>query len=380
MIPYFRFKKNKNEIGYINKVINSGWLTTGKFANKFANDFSKILGKKYALPLNSCTSALHLALKITGIKKGDYVLVPSMTFVATAEIIEYEGAIPIFLDVDYNSSLITPEILQRAIKKYQKKIKALFIVHFAGISADMIKIKKICKKYNIKILEDCAHAFPSIYNKRHVGAYGDVSCFSFYANKTITTGEGGMLVTNNIKMYKKAKILSLHGMSSDIHKRSYSDAGWEYDIIEQGYKYNMPDLNAALGYSQLKYYKEMHRKRIKISKLYYKKLKYLDKIQLPYYSDKIENHSWHLFQIKLKNKNINFKRKFIDNCRKDGVRMSVHYKPVHLLKYYKKKYNLKSNSLKNTHKLWSETVSLPIYPDLSENAVNKICRVIKKNL
>jgi len=266
-IPFSKVPMAGNELAYVKEVLDSGWLTTSKKAMLFEEQFKEFVGADFACAVNSCTSALHLAVEAIGIKAGDKVLVPSLTFTATAEVIRYMDAHPVFLDVEYGSGLITPRILEDALTRHSD-IKALIITHYGGQAAEMISrdgkgILDLCKEKGIAVVEDAAHAFPSKLNGSYVGAFGDITCFSFYANKTITTGEGGMLLTNDQKIYERVKKMRLHGIDRDIWQRfTAKKASWEYDVVAPGFKYNMPDINAAVGLAQMEKAEEFRAQRL----------------------------------------------------------------------------------------------------------------------
>ncbi len=376
-ISFFKPSITNIEIENSAKILKSGFLTTGPVAKEFEEKFSKIIGSKYTFTVNSCTSALHLAVEAIGIKCNDKVFVPSMTFVSSVEVLRYKDAHPIFIDIDYSSLLVTPEILIEAINK-NPDVKYLMIVHFGGQSADMDKIRKICVKNKIKIIEDCAHAFPSLNNGKYVGSDSEAACFSFYANKTITTGEGGMLTTNNEEIAKKVSTLRIHGFSRDVWSRySSNKPNWEYDIIENGFKYNMPDINAILGISQLDRCHEDRLKRQKIAEFYFNSLSGLEMIDLPKQRTSFESNSWHLFTIVINEKSRFNRDEIISKLSIYGIGTSVHYKPVHLMSYYQSKYKTNDQKLPNTIKYWKGCISLPIYPLLQEDDLEYICSKIK---
>lgn len=285
-IPFAKVSCKGNELKYITEVIESGWLTTASKARRFEELFAERVGARYACAVNSCTAALHLGLDALGVKAGDKVFVPAMTFTASAEVVRYMNAHPVLLDVEYGTSLITPAILEEGIKQYPD-VKYLVIVHFGGHPAEMVNsngsgILDICRKRGIKILEDAAHAFPASINGRMVGSFGDITCFSFYANKTITTGEGGMLTTEDEELYRRVKIMRLHGIDRDVWDRFTSDKpSWEYDVVAPGFKYNMPDLNAAIGLAQLEQGDAFREERMKIAEFYLTELADCKALDLP---------------------------------------------------------------------------------------------------
>ena len=301
-IPFSKVMCDGNELKYVKEVLESGWLTTAVKAQKLEELFASAVEAKYACCVSSCTAALHLSLEALGIKEGDKVFVPSMTFTATAEVIRYFNADPVFLDIEYGTSLITPSILNEAVKKFPN-VRYLNIVHFGGQAATMTSengndIVTICKQNNIKIIEDAAHAFPARINGKMIGSIGDATCFSFYANKTITTAEGGMITTNNEDNANRIKIMRLHGINKDIWQRYISKKpNWEYDIIAPGFKYNMPDVNAAIGLAQLERAEELRSQRQRCADFYFENLQDIKCIDLPIIHGDNEDHAWHLFFI-----------------------------------------------------------------------------------
>ena len=384
-IPFAKVPVNGNEFKYVKEVIDSGWLTTAGKVAEFEKRFAERVNAKYACAVNSCTAALHLGLEALGIRPGDKVFVQSMTFTASAEIVRYLNADPILLDVEYGSNLITPEILLNAINRYPE-VKYLVLVHFGGQAALMESpdgngIINICKSRGIKILEDAAHAFPTRLNGKMVGSFGDIACFSFYANKTITTGEGGMLTTNNDEIHARVKTMRLHGINRDIWDRFTSaKPSWEYDVVEAGYKYNMPDINAAIGLAQLEKADEYRKERQRVAEFYYEQLARLDMIDLPVCYVPFEDHSWHLFPIVM-NENSSVRRnEFIEKMAEAGIGTSVHYKPLHRMTYYRKKYNLKLEDYPNSERTWQGNVSLPIFPYMKNEELEYICSQTKRIL
>jgi dTDP-4-amino-4,6-dideoxygalactose transaminase len=384
-IPFSKVSMAGNESRYLNEVLESGWLTTSSKAFSFEEQFAHYIGVKYACAVNSCTSALHLAIEAIGIGKGDKVLVPSLTFTASAEIIRYVGADPVFMDVEYDTCLASPSILEESIKKHPDA-KALILVHYGG-QAPVMKtwdrkgIIDICNKSNIAIIEDAAHAFPAKTHNQYIGTFGKAGCFSFYANKSITTGEGGMLVTHDKTIYERAKVMRLHGISRDCWAR-YTAKGpcWEYDIIAPGFKYNMPDINAAIGLAQLEKAEYFRLQRQRCASFYYDNLKDLQVIDLPHCLCPMENHAWHLFPIILRPESRVKRNEFIELLAKEGIGTSVHYKPLYRMTYYKQTYKLSPKDFPNTERIWNGVVSLPIYPELSDEDLRYICCVIWKIL
>jgi len=382
-IPFARVSLAGNEQKYINEVLESGWLTTAGKAFSFERKFADFVQAPFACAVNSGTAALHLGLEALGVKPGDKVFVPSMTFTASAEIIRYLQADPVFLDIEYGTNLITPEILNAAIKA-NPDVHYLIIVHYGGqaarmFSSDQENIIAICKKHQIKILEDAAHAFPSRLNSQMVGSFGDVNCFSFYANKTITTGEGGMLTTRNEEIYNRVKRMRLHGIDRDVWDRyTENKPSWEYDVVAAGYKYNMPDINAAIGLAQLEKAEEFRAERQRVAEYYYKHLAPLKQfLDLPISHVPFQDHAWHLFPVVLKENAPLERNEFIEKMAASGIGTSVHYKPLHQMTYYKKKYQLRASSFPNSERTWKGNVSLPIFPYMQEEELDYICKTIE---
>lgn len=381
-IPFSQISISGNELKYISEVLNCGWLTTASKALKFEIDFAEFVGARFACAVNSCTAALHLAIEALGIKAGDKVLVPSLTFTASAEVVRYMGADPVILDVEYGTGLITTSIIKEALLK-NTGVKALILVHYAGQAAMMTTkegegILDICQKNHIKVIHDAAHAFPTKFNNKCVGSYGDVTCFSFYANKTITTGEGGMLVTDDEEIYNRVKIMRLHGINRDVWNRfTNMKSSWEYDVVAPGFKYNMPDVNAAIGLAQLERAEHFREERQRCAEYYYESLSEVPNIDLPVCYGDHKDHSWHLFPIVIRPDSSISRNDFIEKISEKGIGVSVHYKPIHRMSYYKETYSLNPNDFPNSEKIWTGTVSLPIYPDLTMKSLEFVSNTVK---
>ena len=367
--------------------MESGWLTTAAKTHEFETRFAEAVNAKFACAVNSCTAALHLAAEAIGISSGDKVFVPTWTFTASAEILRYLGADPVFLDVEEGSCLITPAILETAIAAHPS-VKAVVIVHFAGQSAQMVPLNgqpgilDICLQHGIRIIEDAAHAFPSCDQGTPVGGFGDVTCFSFYANKTITTGEGGILTTNDEKLYKRCKIMRLHGIDRDIWKRfTGTGESWEYDVIAPGFKYNMPDINAAVGLAQLERAEEFRLGRQRCVEQYIKRLQCHPALDLPKVRVALKDHSWHLFPLVVKDKpGLPSRNTIIERLAFRGIGTSVHYKPLHRMTYYRERYNLQPASFPVAEKMWKGCFSLPVYPSLSTDQLQYITNSLEEIL
>lgn len=384
-IPFSKVVCNGHELDYVRQVLESGWLTTASKTLEFERQFAEQVCGKYACAVTSCTAAMHLALEALGVSAGTRVFVPTLTFTATAEVIRYLGGDPILLDVDYGTRLLTPDILESALKMYPD-VQIVLVVHFGGQAARMMStetkgITEICEKHGVKIVEDAAHAFPARCQGHLIGGIGEITCFSFYANKTITTGEGGMLVTNNKKVYQRAKIMRLHGINRDIWNRFVSTSnGWEYDVVAPGFKYNMPDINAAIGLAQLERAKEYHIARRNCAAFYYQNLANLPGLDLPVLEGSMDDHAWHLYTVVLNEQAPINRDRFIELLAERGIGTSVHYKPLHRMKYYRERYNLCPDTFPSAERYWRGCVSLPIYPSLSCTEQEYIVEEIRRTL
>ena len=384
-VPYSVVECKGNELKYVEEVLKSGWLTTASKTIELEKKIATLLNVKHALAVNSCTSALHLAIEALNVKRGDKVFLPTWTFTASAEVIRYMGADPVFLDVDYSTGLLTPEIVADAIEKHPD-VKVLIVVHYAGQPAAMSPksndgILTVCRENNIDIIEDAAHAFPAKDEGEYVGTLGDITCLSFYANKTMTTGEGGMLLTNNDDIAKRVKVMRLHGINRDVWDRyTTNKVSWEYDVIAPGFKYNLPDVNAAIGLAQLERVFDMRHERQRCAEYYLENLSEVDSIDLPTIRVPYEDHAWHLFPIVITKKTTISRNEIINRLADDGIGTSVHYKPLHRLSYYREQYDLVEDDFPNAEKLWSGTLSLPIYPSLKEEDLQYVCERLRYHL
>ncbi|MFH1824029.1 MAG: DegT/DnrJ/EryC1/StrS family aminotransferase [Candidatus Firestonebacteria bacterium] len=356
------------------KVLKSGYWSTGEEVNKFEKALCRYLGGELSgVGLSSCTAGLFLTLKALGIKTDDEIILPTFTFVATAHIVEWLGAKPVFVDIDYKTFNIDVEKIPSAITK---KTKAIIPVHFAGLPCDIMNITKISRKNNLLVIEDAAHALGAMYKGKKIGNYSDGTVFSFYATKNLATGEGGMVVTRNKLLSDKIRRLSYFGM--DIGQRGKSrKKGWQYEVTELGYKYNMDNIHAAIGLSQLRILAKNNKKRRLLAKLYIDQLFDIDWIELPAESeDAISN--WHLFPIKIDFDKLGLTRKYlVDFLRKNNIEVSVHFRPLHMHPYYRKKYGYKGNDFPISKKAFYREISLPLFPEMKEDEVKFVCKKIK---
>ena len=364
-IPFHKPYITEEEINEVIDSLRSGWLTMGPKTVEFERKFKEYIfgGEEgFAISFNSCTSALHLALKAIGLSEGDEVILPTNTFIATAEVVAYFNAIPVPCDIDEETHNIDVKKIEKLITK---KTKAIIPVHFGGQPCDMDEILQLARAYNLKVIEDAAHALPAWYKGKKIGTIGDITCFSFYATKTLATGEGGMITTKNEEYAKKVKINRLHGIDRDAWDRYTLKGSWYYEVVENGYKYNTTDINSALGLAQLRKLEWMNEKRKQISQRYTEAFKGTNIITPVLKPDR--ESSWHLYVIKVNNRD-----ELIENLKKDGVGTSVHFIPVHKHPYYRARYGYKDEDFPVANSIYERSVSLPIYPSLSEEEVDYI--------
>jgi dTDP-4-amino-4,6-dideoxygalactose transaminase len=378
-IPFALPEIGEEEIAEVVLALRSGWLTTGPKAKQFESDFVDYLGKGLeAIAVNSATAGLHLGLEAMGIGPGDEVITTTYTFTATAEVIRYLGADTVFVDVDAATLCIDVDAVERAITP---RTKAIIPVHFAGRSADMNRLLALAKKHGLKVIEDAAHALPTTCNGQVIGTLdSDITVFSFYANKTITTGEGGMLVTRNPELAKRARVMRLHGINRDAFDRFTSKSpSWYYEIVAPGFKYNMTDIAASLGIHQLKKANAFQQKRAHIAALYDEAFEDLPIIRPPH-AVTGDVHSWHLYVIQLADDAGVPRDMFIERMFEQGIGCSVHYIPLHLHPYWRDTYKLTPEMFPVSQRIYGRTVSLPLYTRMSDSDVVRVVAAVKKAL
>lgn len=379
-LPFALPEIGEEEINEVIDSLRTGWVTTGPKAKRFEEDFTAFLGADgiESISVNSATSGLHLALEAVGVGPGDEVIVPTYTFTATAEIVRYLGAKPVMVDVDQKTFNMTAQNFQNAITS---KTKAVVPVHFAGLACDMDSIIRIAKTHSIKVIEDAAHALPTIYNGKLIGTLeSDVTVFSFYANKTMTTGEGGMVVTRNLEIARRCKIMRLHGISRDAFDRYTSTKpAWAYEVVAPGYKYNMPDIAAAIGIHQLAKLEKFQIKRQKMAEYYLEMLKHLP-IELPALPTGSDTHAWHLFPIRLKPEAPVSRDIFIEKMAEIGVGCSVHFIPLHLHPYWRDTYELTPQMFPIAQKAFESEVTLPLYTKMTDSDLKRVVMAVEEVL
>jgi perosamine synthetase len=383
-VPFFRPSIGEAEITEVANCLRSGWLTSGPMAKRFETEFAAAVGGKHAVAVNSCTAALHLAVEGLRLERSQAVLVPTMTFAATAEIVRYQGAVPILVDCDphsFNMDLADAarkiELLRQgrlpAARGEPLKIVGIIPVHVSGLMMDMDAVGQFARRHDLWVVEDAAHAFPAAWRpapsqpwQRCGQATSAVSCFSFYANKTITTGEGGMAVTDDENLAQRMRMMSLHGLSHDAWGR-YSGGSWDYRIIEAGYKYNLTDIAAAIGIHQLERAEPLRIERESIAASYREELRDVSAIELPVVPEN-RIHSWHLFPIRLRLEQLSIDRNlFITKLRAAGVGCSVHWRPLHLHPYYCEGFGWTREQFPVASAEWERLVSLPLFPGMQDS-------------
>ncbi len=368
---------SEEEVDEIVDTVRSGWISMGPKTIRFENNFSEYIGVNKSVAVSSWTAAGHLTLEAFGINEGDEVIVPTMTFPATAEIVCYFKAKPVIVDVDEDTLNISLDAIEKAITP---KTKAIIPVHYAGQPCDIDEIHAIAKKYNLKVLEDAAHSLPAKYKGKKIGTISDVTCFSFYATKTLSTGEGGMICTNNEEIAERVKIMRLHGINRDAWKRYTESGSWYYEVVAPGYKYNFTDLQASLGLPQLKKVDAMWNSRKRIAAKYTEALKDIDTIQLHTIKPNRES-SWHLFPIRLYLDRLTKNRaQIINELRQKNVGVGVHFMPVHQHLYYSETFNLSDADYPVASAAFPRLMSLPIYPGMTDENVDKVIDALTDTL
>jgi dTDP-4-amino-4,6-dideoxygalactose transaminase len=363
----------EEDITAVGEALRSGWITAGPRVKEFEARFARFTGAANAVAVNSGTAALHLALEAAGIKPGDEVLVPTLTFAATAEVVVQLGARPILVDCSPDTLNIDPAALERAVSP---RCKALIPVHFAGHPCDMDAIAEIAALHNLVVVEDAAHALPARWRGSMVGTIGDLTCFSFYATKTITTGEGGMITTANPEWAERMRIMSLHGISKDAWKRYTAEGSWRYEIIAPGYKYNMTDMAAALGISQLGRCEDFLRARLRCKRLYDEGFAGQPAIQRPVSRGGID-HAWHLYVIRIDPRQLRINRdQMMDLLKERNIGVAVHFIPLHLHPFYRETYGYAPADFPNASAAFQQIISLPIYPRLTDADIGDVVTAV----
>lgn len=379
-LPFALPDISQAEIDEVVDSLRSGWLTTGPKTQRFETDFAASLGNDlHAMAVNSATAGLHLALEACGVGPGDEVITTSYTFTASAEVARYLGAEPVLVDVLTDSLEIDPEAVERAITP---RTKAIVPVHLAGLACDMAPLIAIARKHGLKVVEDAAHSFPVNYKGKPIGALDtDFAVFSFYATKTMTTGEGGMVVTRDPKLAKRCRVMRLHGMDRDAFDRYTSNKpAWYYEIVAPGFKYNMTDMAASLGIHQLRRAQGFKEKRTDIANKYLHAFADLPVI-LPMDPTEMREHSWHLFMLRITDDAPLSRNDFITAMSQQAkIGCSVHYIPLHIQPYWKERYNLHPENFPVADKAWQQEVSLPIYTTMTDDDTDYVIEQVRRFL
>lgn len=379
-IPFHRPSITLAERDAATAVLDSTWLTTGQRTMDFEAAIAAATGARETVAVNSATAALHLALEAVGVGPDHEVIVPTYTFAACGEVVRYLGARPRLVDVDAATLNVTAEAVEAAIRP---TTRALIVVHFGGLMADVERIVEVAHGRGLAVIEDAAHAFPASRNGRAAGTIGDAGALSFYATKTITTGEGGMILTDSTELADRARVMRLHGISRDAWKRYTAAGNWFYEIEDVGFKYNLTDLAAAIGLAQLDRAEEMRRARERIAGLYLERLveaPFVDELDLPVRPVADEVHAWHLFPVRLRTGGAARRGAMIEALRVDGIGASVHFIPLHLHPYYRRTYGYRPDDLPVATREYEREISLPIYPDLTDDEVSRVIESLARAL
>ena len=379
IVPFHRPSITRAEIEAVVAALESGWLTTGPRAREFEAEFAAYVGARHAIAVTSCTAALHLALEAAGVAAGDEVLTTPMTFAATAEVVRYFDAVPVFVDVDDATLNIDPARLDAALAARRAAgghVKAVIPVHYGGHPCDMDAILELARAHGLAVVEDAAHALPAVTGGRMVGAIGDITCFSFYATKTITTGEGGMVTTDDEAFARRMRMMTLHGIDRDAWDRYAGTGSWYYEIVAAGFKYNLSDIAASLGLVQLRRADELRARRAAIAARYTAAFASEPALTPPVELPGV-GHSWHLYTLRLDPDALGIGRdRFIEELRGRGVGTSVHFIPLHIQPYYRQLYGYQPEDLPVAYGNYQRIISLPIYPEMTAEDVDHVIEAV----
>lgn len=383
-IPFHVPTLDERDIPGVVEVLRSGWVTTGGRCRDFEAAFAEHLGGDvHCVAVNSCTAALHLGLEAIGVRSGDVVLTTPLTFTATAEVVRYFNADPVFVDVDRDTGNLTPAAVERTLSEMapdrRERVRAILPVHFAGLPCDSQAFEALAAREGLRLVEDAAHALPAGRDGQQVGRFGDVTAFSFYATKTLCTGEGGMAVTADDELAHRMRIMRLHGIDRDAFDRYRAHGSWYYEVVAPGFKYNMTDLVAALGLSQLGRVEAFQRRRAEVAAAYTEGLAGIDGLILPPHPQPGDEHAWHLYAVRIDD-DPGVRDAFIEAMAKAGIGTSVHFIPLHLQPYYRDRYHLKAQDFPAATAWGEQEVSLPIFPALRDDQVQRVIRAFPKAL
>jgi dTDP-4-amino-4,6-dideoxygalactose transaminase len=380
-IPFHVPSVGDEEIEAVEGVLRSGWLTTGPVALAFETEFARYLGCKHALAVNSGTAALQLALDAIGLREGDEVLIPTYTFTATGEVITYFGAKPVLCDSVSGGFNLDCEAAEGLITE---RTRAIIPVHVGGETCNMTAVRNLARRYNLRIIEDAAHALPASWEGQRVGTISELTAFSFYATKTITTGEGGMLTTDDDSYAERAATMRLHGIGKDAWKRYTRAGSWDYRVLHAGYKLNLPDVLAAIGRAQLAKCDRFWQERNAIAQFYLEHLSQIEELELPPTPLNVTQHSWHLFILRIRPELLQIGRdEFIEQLKELGIGTSVHFIPLHRHPLYRERFAYSAEGFPNAETSFQRALSLPIYPglqpDMQHRVVQAVTQIVHKN-
>ncbi|QQS05315.1 MAG: DegT/DnrJ/EryC1/StrS family aminotransferase [Fibrobacterota bacterium] len=379
-LPFALPDLGQEEIDEVVDSMKSGWITTGPKAARFEKEFASYVGAKFSFAVNSATSGLHLALDAIGLERGDKVITTPYTFTATSEVIRYFDADPIYSDIDPRTLNLDmdklEETVKRAVTEHGGKVKAIMPVHMAGQACPMAKIMDLARRFGLKVVEDAAHALPTTSEGRMVGSIGDITVFSFYATKTLATAEGGMVVTDDETFAKRIKVMRLHGFNRDAWDRYNSPkAAWYYEIVAPGYKYNMPDICAAMGIHQLAKCESFSKQRNEMAGFYFRELAGLDGVELPHVEIPSDRHAWHLFIVQMREQ---WRDIFFEKMQAMGIGCSVHFIPLHLHPYWRDRYGFTPDSFPLATSAFRRALSLPLYTRMSQGDLRRVVDAFKE--
>lgn len=369
IIPFHSADVGEEEAQAAAEVIRFGWLTMGPKTIEFEKQFASYVGAKHAVGVSSCTAALHLALDAIGMKQGDEVLVPTTTFTSTAEVVCYFKARPVLVDVDAKTLCMDPVDAERRITE---KTRAVIPVHYAGQPCDMDAIQAMAKRHGLRVIEDAAHALPASYHGVRVGGISEVTAFSFYATKTLTTGEGGMVTTDSDELATRMRMMRLHGIGRDAWKRYSSEGSWYYEVLDTGFKYNLTDIQSAIGIVQLGKCDQMREARAKVAHRYSETFEAEQRLEVPTILEGCET-AWHLYPLRLNLETLLITRsKMIEELKRRGIGTSVHFIPLHMHPYYKNSYGYRDEDFPVASQQYQRYLSLPIFPTMTESQIDYV--------
>ena len=399
-LPFALPDLDGRELEAIKSALDSGWITTGPRVKQFEAAFARAVGARHAVAVNSCTAAMHLALEASGIRAGDIVLTTPYTFAATAEVVRYFDAVPVFVDVEPDTCNIDPGLLAETIDTIAAgrgaelpafrqagqvepgRLKAVIPVHIGGLPVDLEAVYETAKAHGLVVIEDAAHAFPAsreghVVGSSMPGAESSMVCFSFYATKTITTGEGGMICTDSESRADRCRVMSLHGISRDAWKRYTNEGSWYYEIVAPGYKYNMTDVAAAMGLAQLEKAEAMRARRREIAARYTEAFGDMPELETPPDREDSE-HAWHLYMLRLRLDRLAIdRREFIEELKKRNIGASVHFIPLHLHPYYRERYGYRPEDYPVAYREYQREISLPIYSRMTDEDVEDVIEAVR---